>query len=121
MKDVESLFNVVETNGKFRGYLLAISQQTLLDGISEAFTALRDVDKGTSIHRLSTSACLVVSFLHQYIVRYLCKRLMQLMTPEALISNRKKIPSSYIENYLVHQNHFGLKELLDDCHSLSQT
>ena len=47
---------------------------------------------------------------------YLTKRIMQLMTPEALIEHRKKIPSSYLENYLTHQAHFSLNRLINKYH-----
>lgn len=59
-----------------------------------------------------TDSCLVISVLQQWLVRYLCKRLMQLMTPEALAIHHHHIPTSYCVNYLLHQVHFSLKELI---------
>ena len=54
----------------------------------------------------------VTAVLLQWLVTYLCKKLMQLMTPEALLNNHQKIPSHYISAYLNHQNHFSLKEVV---------
>ena len=54
----------------------------------------------------------VTAVLLQWLVTYLCKKLIQLMTPEALLNNHKKIPSHYISAYLNHQNHFSLKEVV---------
>ena len=54
----------------------------------------------------------VTAVLLQWLVTYLSKKLMQLMTPEALLNNHKKSPSHYISAYLNHQNHFSLKEVI---------
>ena len=55
---------------------------------------------------------LMQSLLVQWLVRYFCKALMQLMTPEALILHERQIPASYIHNYLTFQKHFSLKDLI---------
>lgn len=57
--------------------------------------------------------CLVVMLLQQWLVRHLTKRMMQLMTLEAFTEHRSKIPSSYLKNYLTHQAHFSLSDLID--------
>ena len=64
------------------------------------------------ITQLSPEGCLVVALFQQWLIRYLCKRLMQLMTSEAFILYRNVIPSSYLENYLSFQAHFSLKDLI---------
>ena len=61
---------------------------------------------------MSLEGCLVLALLQQWLVRYLCKRLMQLMTSEAFILNRNVLPSSYLENYISFQTHFSLKKLI---------
>lgn len=66
---------------------------------------------------ISGSTQLVVTVLQQWLIMYLCKRLMQLMTPEALVTNHKKIPSHYICHYLHCQNHFNLKNLIEKFHA----
>ena len=55
---------------------------------------------------------LIITILQQWLVRYFVKRLMQLMTPEALVLNQRKIPHSYLVNYLIYQHHFSLKEVI---------
>lgn len=62
---------------------------------------------------LSVKACLVVTVLTQWLTRLLCKKLLQLMTSEALCMLHRKIPSSFIQHYLNHQHHFSLKALLE--------
>jgi len=42
---------------------------------------------------VSNEACVVIALLAQWLVRFMCKKLMQLMTPEALILKRK-----YVQN-----------------------
>ena len=61
---------------------------------------------------LSPEGCLVVALMQQWLVRYFCKQLMQLMTSEAFILSRSVVPSSYLENYISFQAHFSLKELI---------
>ena len=60
---------------------------------------------------------LVHVLFQQWLVMHLYKRLMQLMTPEALVTNHKKIPPYYISHYLNHQCHFNLKDLLVRYHT----
>ena len=55
---------------------------------------------------------LIRSLLVQWLVRYLCKEVMQLMTPEALVLHERQIPASYIHHYLTYQKHFSLKDLI---------
>ena len=66
---------------------------------------------------LSPRGCLVVSLLQQAFVRLFIKKLMNLMTTEAVILYRNKIPSSYLENYLRNQAHFSLKEVITKYHT----
>ena len=62
--------------------------------------------------QLSTEGCLVVTLFQQWLVRHLCKQLMQLMTSEAFILYRNTLPSSYLENYISFHTHFSLQELI---------
>ena len=57
--------------------------------------------------------CMVISVLVHWLVIYLCKRLMQLMTPEALMYYNKEIPHTYQRHYLKYQQHFSIQELVD--------
>ena len=78
----------------------------------------------------SDGACMVTAVIAQWLLRFMCKKLMQLLTPESAILNRKYviyilysccicycfvcrcIPISYLETYLNYQTHFSLKELI---------
>ena len=64
-----------------------------------------------------SNTTLVHVLFQQWLVTHLYKRLLQLMTPEALISNHKKIPPYYISHYLNYQCHFNLKDLLVRYHT----
>ena len=48
-----------------------------------------DDDDGFKTLGASDGACMVTAVIAQWLVRYLCKKLMQLMTPEAAILKRK--------------------------------
>ena len=59
-------------------------------------------------------ACLMISILQQWLIRYLCKRMMQILTPEGMAVHYRKIPRSYREVYFKQQEHFSLKNLAVD-------
>ncbi len=82
--------------------------------VDQAFRKLHD-SNSMADGSISTSVqeSIIISVLQQWLIYFLCKALMQLMTPEALVHHRKKIPSSYLENYLTHQKHFSLRGLTD--------
>ena len=110
--DVESVFDLIQKTPPMFGEVLTPS--TAARAIQEAFEVLNSSKTG----QLCTSAeCnLVISLLQQWLVRHLCKRLMQLMTPEALILHRNKIPYTYLQNYLAFQTHFSLSDLVNNYH-----
>ena len=64
---------------------------------------------------------LIFRLLVQWFIHYLCKSLMQLMTPEALALLHKRIPDAYPWSYLVLQEHFSLKCLLSHYCELQET
>ena len=94
------------------------------DAIDEALSILHDENQAQNeagAIPISLDASIVVCVFQQWVIRYFCKTLMQLMTPEALIHHRKMIPSSYLENYLKYQNHFSLRDVITkSCHMLDQ-
>jgi len=90
-----------------------------------------DDSEGYDTLGASDGACMVTTMITQWLVRFMCKKLMQLMTPEALILKRKyvnmynmvilfyivyflfrNIPKFYLETYLRFQNHFSIRELI---------
>lgn len=64
---------------------------------------------------------LIFRLLVQWFIHYLCKSLMQLMTPEALALLHKRIPEPYSWSYLLVQEHFSLKCLLSHYCELQET
>ena len=68
-------------------------------------------EKDTPIE-IYVDECFMISLLQQWLVRYLCRRLIQLLTPEALAVHLQKIPKVYVHSYLKLQEHFSLKNLV---------
>ena len=73
---------------------------TILEWVTEALNLvyleveapdLNDYESGVDNQTPSASngACMVIALIAQWLVRFMCKKLMQLMTPEALILKRK--------------------------------
>ena len=75
------------------------------------------LDDGMHGSNPDTTCKTVIAFLQQWLITYLCERLVQLMTPETLVINHKNIKSYYIDVYLNLQHHFSLKDLICDFHS----
>jgi hypothetical protein len=65
------------------------------------------------IRGISSESCFVVMVFVQWLVQYMCKHLLQLMTAEALTLHRKQIPLWCLNTYLRHQSHFCLKNLIE--------
>ena len=112
----EYVARVLTTDLDFSGILSNLLEQPISSSIiNDAVDYLVNKSNASTI---PTVACkMVIAFLLQWLVTYLCERLMQLVTPEALIINHKKIPSYYMNVYLNQQHHFKLKELITDYHS----
>ena len=112
---MEGIFPLVSHDPEFEGVMKTLSCEAACSAVEEAFKVLH---KAPAPHsdgeqmEVSAQACLVMSVCVQWLVRHLCKRLMQLMTAEALTLFRNKIPCSYLENYLTYQHHFSLKSLI---------
>ena len=88
-----------------------IDMETARKAVQSALdTLLRFRDDST--YTVPPATQLIWSLLVQWLVRHFCKRLMQLMTPEALVLHKRQIPASYIHNYLTFQKHFSLKDLI---------
>ena len=116
--DVDSVLTVVSLDPEFTRLMRNMSYQSAAQAISEAINVLysgNGPDKGQFID-VSPYGCLVIAILQQWLVRHLCKRLMQLMTPEALILYRNKIPSSYIKHHLRFFTPFSLLNLIKRYH-----
>ena len=112
--DADFLASLVQSsNPKFEGIIktelndIATARQAVLS----AFNTLQR-DPVDSSQLLAPVSQLMRSLLVQWLVRYLCKEVMQLMTPEALVLHERQIPASYIHNYLTYQKHFSLMDLI---------
>ena len=115
-QDAEQLFPLIQSDATFDGILQSFTVDCTHQAVSEAIHVLHTAH-GPSESRFSSmisqEACLIISILQHWLICHLCKRLMQLMTPEADILYRKQIPGSLINNYLSHQQHFSLKKLIN--------
>lgn len=101
----------VACDSEFSGLLENINQEEAQEAIVEVFSALRS-DNLSFPKTLTPRACLVVSIIQQLLVRLLTKKLMNLMTAEAVILYRNKIPHSYLRDYLNCQAHFSFKDII---------
>lgn len=110
--DVKHLFALVKNDSFLDDVLSDMSHQRATDAVSEAINFIYTAESDHQEKVISSEVCIIISLLQQWFVRYLCKKLLQLLTPEALIVNRSKIPSSYVTDYLSYQSHFSLKELI---------
>ena len=78
-------------------------------------------DPSQSEFPVADDIALIFRLLVQWFIHHLCKALMQLMTPEALALLHRRIPETYVRNYLVIQEHFSLKKFLSNYCELLQT
>ena len=112
--DAECLFRLVlSSNPNFEGAMKTEvkDMETAKAAIHSALEALQR-DHIDFTEALSPVTQLIWSLLVQWLVRHICKQLILLMTPEALVLHEKQIPASYIKHYLSYQKHFSLKDLI---------
>ena len=109
--------NLVKRDSQFAGRFSALSKQDIIKAVPEALEGLYHIHssgaKSTARADLSINACMVISVFLQWLVRHLAKRLIQLMTMEAVTSHYRTLPLAYTESYLEHQSHFHLKTLVE--------
>ncbi len=112
------LFDVVACDPEFSSLLQSLKCREAGEAVIEAMKVLHPgATKFSEKLHLTSRVCLVMSLLQQLFVRLLTKRLMNLMTAEAVILHRNKIPHSYLKNYLNCQAHFSLKEVITKYHT----
>lgn len=110
------MFAHVLRDSEFDGHMQQLTPTSAQEAVKEALRALYRLEAPSEKEfkeEISVNACMVVSILVQWLTRYLCLRLVQLMTSEALCMHYRRVPTSYIESYLNHQHHFSLKSLLE--------
>ena len=119
--DGNHLFPMQANDAKFEGALDLLSIDTINVTVNEAMHILHKHpnpnEHGVATSEMSHQACFVIFILQQWLIRHLCKNVMQLMTPEGVCLHHKKIPTSLIDDYLTNQHHFSLKKLVQ--HHLS--
>ena len=103
---------MVLKNPKFERALAGITHENIAVVIDEALDILHQPTDADNLE-VHTDALMVIAVLLQWLVSYLCKKLMQLVPPEAIPVHCGGIPTMYIRNYLEFQEHFSLKELID--------
>lgn len=84
--------------------------------VNDAFQILYD----PTIEALPESY-LIFSVICRWLTRFYCKRLMQLLTPEGLAVHFSQIPESLRKCYIQHQEHFSLRQLIEDHQRKLQT
>lgn len=75
--------------------------------VGEALDAMYDKSNVTA-----PDSCLVIAVIVQWLVRYVTKHIMHLLTPEALINNARKIHPLMRKAYFKFQDHFSFKNLV---------
>ena len=109
--DAECLFHLIlSSNPNFEG-AMKTEVKDMKTATAAIHSALDALQRGYP-EELSPSTQLMWSLLVQWLVRHCCKKLIQLMTPEALVLHEEQIPASYIKHYLSYQKHFSLKDLI---------
>ena len=90
-------------------------QFDLSGSIGEALDAIHSPTGNVKI--MAEDSCLVIAVVVQWLVRYVTKRMMHLLTPEALIVNSQQIPRPLMKEYFEFQEHFNLKNLFMNHHA----
>ena len=110
--DAEHLFALLKFNPLFEG-LIKSEVQDSIKVTSVVSNAMDMLQSKSFLKECDQCVLLVLCLFVQWLVWYICKCLMQLMTPEALVLHRKLIPPALVHNYINYQEHFSLRNLLE--------
>ena len=94
--------------------LNSLMHEDITEAVTEAFNFLYSLPgpgEGDEMY-IKPESCMVIIFIQQMLVQYLTKRLMKLMTTEAIIIHHKQFPPFYLEQYLGSQAHFSLQDTI---------
>ena len=78
------------------------------EAVNDALHALHS-DTG-EVDDLYDQMSLIITVVAQWFVRYITKKVLQLLTPEGLAINHHKIPQNLVYTYLNFQHHFNFSE-----------
>ena len=112
------MFEVALIDPSFQEILNDMDHSRAADVIVDTMNNLHsssELSKGT-YYVVNAEVCLIVTVIQQWLIRHLCKQIIQLLTPEALVVHRNKIPSSYLKHYIAFQSHFNLQSLIESKH-----
>lgn len=122
--DAKCIISQLQSYKQMLDSLKTMSYSSIRASVMQAICALHQQDNindNQISEDLSIHSRMVIVVLQQWLVRISCKRIMQLMTPEALVQHRRKMPSSYIMHYLNEQHHFNLKNLVVQQYNLCKS
>lgn len=113
--DADAIFKIIFSDEKFSEEIERIKsgddvavRNAVDGGLHTLFNASGTVDGDVFL-----DYCLVIAVLAQWLLSFILKRLMQLMTPEALVKYNQLIPHMYLKHYIKFQPHFGIREVVD--------
>ena len=115
LSDADQLFGLILRDKEISKFFSQINHGNASAVVDEALHVLfhgPHPNNKDALIAIYEDACLVISLMVQWLVSYLCKRLMQLLTPEALIVHLYQIPKYLVQHYLQLQDHFSLKNLV---------
>lgn len=118
-KDTDHICSLIVCDSKFAGVLKNMKRRDVNVAIAEAINLLYSAPGPQNEEGqldLTPDGCMVIAVIQQLLIRLFTKRLMNLMTAEAIILNRNKIPYSYLGHYLISQAHFSLKDTITNTH-----
>ena len=119
--DAKYLFDLVQSEIQHSSLVeLNISTSTVIETF-KILISIPDSSIAQDGIEFTDDTGLIFRLLVQWFIHYLCKSLMQLMTPEALALLHTRIPESYSWSYLLVQEHFSLKCLLSHYCELQET
>ena len=113
----EYIMNIIMESEKhdFQEILKNLKIASITSIVDEAFSCLYNAPSSSEDEQsfeLYNDACAVIAVIIQWLVMCLCKRLMQLITPEALVIHNQELPRHYCQAYMKSQEHFDLKTLV---------
>ena len=116
--DVEHYLELIGSDKTFKKEFQEMEKNSILGAIDGALSLLYyRQDPNLSMLELPEvylDSCMVISLLQQWLTNHLCKKMLQVIKPEALLVHYKELKhhQHFLRSY-TKQGHFCLKELIE--------
>lgn len=117
--DVQYIDFLIQKDDELKAVMLKIETSEVSEMVSRVFKCLKEESEAAEVE-FDAKAKLVLFCFRNWLELSICKKLLQIMKPEVLVTHNFILPPHYKIVYLKNQFHFSLPALLSHDHNSLQ-